>query len=318
MILLLHKVSPTVAAAADADPMIPTFIFPKVRPRQPQHNEVRMDREPDHHYCGPMDPLEHNRAAWNLLFEKGCEWTKPVDSQTIERARRGEWAVLLTPRRKVPRSWFGDLRGMNVLCLASGGGQQAPVLAAAGASVVSFDLSENQLAQDRMVAEREALSLQCIQGDMADLSVFGDAQFDLVFNPISTVFVPDVLPVWRESFRVLRPGGALLSGFMNPGFFLFDHKPLGGSEDLVVKYSLPYSELEPQHLCPSRREEIEGGGALEFSHSLETLLGGQLAAGFVITGFYEDWWSDEETPLNRFSPTSMATRSIRLESSPGT
>ena len=277
-----------------------------------------MDREPGHHYCGSMDHLEHNREAWNLLSEKGCEWTVPVSSQTIERARRGEWDVVLTPRRKVPKSWFGELERKRVLCLASGGGQQAPVLAAAGASVVSFDLSENQLAQDRMVAEREALSLQCIQGDMADLSVFDDAQFDLIFNPVSTVFVPDVLPVWRECSRVLRPGGCLLSGFMNPGFFLFDHEPLGGSEDLVVKYSLPYSELESQQLSPSRREEIEGGGALEFSHSLDTLLGGQLAAGFVIAGFYEDWWRDEETPLNRFSPTSMATRAIRLESSRGT
>lgn len=260
---------------------------------------------------GRLKVQEHNRVAWDRLSAEGCRWTIPVDSKTIERARRGDWEVVLTPSRAVPRSWFGDLRKKRVLCLASGGGQQAPILAAAGAMVVSFDLSEEQLAGDKAVADREGLSLQCIQGDMADLSVFEDARFDLVFNPISTVFVPDVAPVWKECHRVLRPGGILLSGFMNPSFFLFDHESSGESGLLVVKHCLPYSESDPERLTPARRRAIEGGEAMEFSHSLDALMGGQLAAGFHIIGFYEDWWEDEETSLNRFTPTSMAIRAVR-------
>jgi SAM-dependent methyltransferase len=73
-----------------------------------------------------------------------------------------------------------------------------------------------RLAQDRLVADREALTIESRQGDMAELSVFPDESFDLVFHPVSNVFVPDVKPVWREAYRVLRPGGTLLSGFMNP------------------------------------------------------------------------------------------------------
>jgi len=91
--------------------------------------------------------------------------------------------------------------------LASGGGQQVPILAAAGANVVSFDLSDAQLATDRMVAEREGLAIRFVRGDMADLSAFEDAGFDLIFHPASNVFVPDVCVVWRECFACCAPGG---------------------------------------------------------------------------------------------------------------
>ena len=255
-----------------------------------------------------MDVLSHNREAWDRQAREGCRWSSPVGPEAIEAAKRGVWEVYLTPNRPVPREWFGDLQGKRILCLASGGGQQAPILAAAGAHVTSFDLSDEQLARDRLLAEREGLPLECIQGDMADLSAFGDSRFDLVFNPISTVFVPDVRPVWRECSRVLGPGGSLLAGFMNPGFFLFEHESHDGSDPLSVRYGLPYSESEFENLSPARRKAVEGGEPMEFSHSLDALIGGQLVSGFVIVDFFEDWWSDDETPLNSFSPTSMATR----------
>ena len=170
-----------------------------------------------------MNVIEHNRAAWNRESADGGEWSRPVTPEVVAAARAGEWTVVLTPTKPVPAAWFGDLRGKDVLCLASGGGQQAPVLAAAGANVVSYDLSDEQLAKDRAVAEREGLALHCVRGDMSDLSALPSEAFDLVFHPVSNVFVPDVAPVWRECHRVLRPGGRLLAGMMNPCFFLFDH-----------------------------------------------------------------------------------------------
>lgn len=223
------------------------------------------------------------------------------------------WSVILTPRETVPASWFGDLCDKNVLCLASGGGQQAPILAAAGANVVSFDLSEEQLKKDHEVAERESLSLRCVRGDMADLSEFTAEQFDLIFHPVSNIFVPDVEVVWRECFRVLKSGGDLLSGFMNPSFFLFDHEEAERSGVLMVKFTLPYAE--PDSLDPDRKRRwIERCSAAQFSHSLESQIGGQIAAGFVIAGLYEDSWSDEATPLNRFSPVAIATKAAKVTS----
>src|SRR5204862_6104831 len=126
------------------------------------------------------------------------------------------WQVVLTPTRPVPREWFGDLDGAPVLGLASGGGQQVPILAAAGARVTVLATPPGQLARDREVAEREGLEIRTELGRMDDLSRFADGSFALVFHPASNVFAPDIRPVWRECVRVLRPGGRLLSGFANP------------------------------------------------------------------------------------------------------
>ncbi|GIV76742.1 MAG: hypothetical protein KatS3mg050_1136 [Litorilinea sp.] len=125
-----------------------------------------------------MDVRAYNRRAWDKAVERGSEWTVPVGPEVIAAARRGEWQIILTPTRPVPRHWFpADLRGCEILCLASGGGQQGPILAAAGASVTVLDNSPRQLAQDRRVARREGLSLRLVEGDMADLSPFPDASF---------------------------------------------------------------------------------------------------------------------------------------------
>ena len=200
-----------------------------------------------------MDHLEHNRRAWNRDSIAGERWSVPVSEDVIESARRGDWQVILTPDKPVPPDWFGALSGAQVLCLASSGGQQAPILAAAGANVVSFDLSEEQLARDMEVAMRDGLALRYVRGDMADLSAFRDAAFDLIFHPVSNVFVPDLQPVWRECHRVLRPGGALLAGFMNPAYFLFDHDEAERSGMLVAQHRLPYSEARCIGVAAVRR-----------------------------------------------------------------
>lgn len=258
-----------------------------------------------------MDIIEHNRRAWNRESTDGSAWSTPVGPEVIQAARDGVCNVILTPRKPVPSSWLGDLRGKDVLCLASGGGQQAPVLAAAGANVVSFDLSEEQLKKDLDVARRENLPLRCVRGDMADLSELPAEHFDLIFHPVSNLFVPDVTAVWRECSRVLKPQGVLLAGFMNPWFFLFDHDEAARTGVIAVKRRLPYAE--PDDLDTARyREWLDSGRAAEFSHSFEDQIGGQIAAGFVIAGLYEDRWSDDATPLNRYAPVALATRAVKL------
>ena len=255
-----------------------------------------------------MNVREHNRGVWDREVERGGEWSLPVGPEVIEAARQGRWSILLTETKPVPREWFpAEMRGVEVLCLASGGGQQGPVLAAAGARVTVFDNSPGQLACDRSVAEREGLEIRTVEGDMADLSAFAAESFDLVFHPVSNLFAPDVLPVWREAFRVLRPGGVLLAGFMNPAFYLFSYEE-GEEEELRVKYSLPYSDLESIS-GEARERRIAAGESLEFGHTLTAQIGGQLDAGFHITGFYED--RHREAPIARHMPTYIATRAFK-------
>ena len=257
-----------------------------------------------------VDVIEHNRAAWNRESAGGGEWSRPVTAEVVAAARAGAWSVVLTPTKPVPAAWFGDPRGKDVLCLASGGGQQAPVLAAAGATVVSYDLSEEQLAQDRAVAEREGLALHCVRGDMADLAVLPSKGFDLVFHPVSNVFVPDVMPVRRECHRVLRSGGRLLAGMLNPCFFLFDHDEAERGGALLATYPQPYAE--PDSLSgDALRRRRERGGPAEFGHSLEAQTGGQAAAGLAVVGLYEEPWTPEATPLARFFAGAFATLAVK-------
>jgi SAM-dependent methyltransferase len=234
-----------------------------------------------------FDAAAHNRSAWDREVGTGNEWTVPVSPDVIAAARAGTWSVVLIGYDPVPRDWFPDpLAGTDVLCLASGGGQQAPILAAAGATVTVLDNSPRQLAQDQLVADRDGLELTTVLGDMRDLSAFADASFDVVFNPVSNVFCPALAPVWLECYRVLRPGGELLTGFMNPDVFIFDADASENRDELVVRHALPYSDVT--HLSADERERLWGLDApVEYSHSLTDQIGGQLAAGFVITRFRE-------------------------------
>jgi SAM-dependent methyltransferase len=255
-----------------------------------------------------MDVVNHNKKSWDHYVESGNPWTLPVSPEKVERARGGKWQILLTPTKPVPEDWFPPLKGLDVLCLASGGGQQGPILAAGGARVTVFDNSPRQLDRDREVAAREGLSLTLVEGDMRDLSAFQDGSFDLVINPVSNCFAPTLAEVWQEAARVLRPRGEILAGFVNPVNYLFDgEKEKEGIFQIVHK--LPYSDLSS--ISDDERTRLYGEeSALEFGHSLEDQIGGQIRAGLVITGFYEDITPGEK--ISDYMPTFIATRARKL------
>jgi len=255
-----------------------------------------------------MNIEEYNSEAWDREVERGISWSLPVSAEAIEKARNGEWEIILTPQKAVPREWFGEIKDRDVLCLASGGGQQAPILAAAGARVTSFDNSAKQLAQDRFVAARDDLEIRLEKGDAADLSRFPDESFDLIFHPCANCFIPRLAPVWRECFRVLRRGGRMLVGFTKPEIFIFDRQAEENEGVLRVRHALPYSDTESIG-DEERAAIIASGRPLEFSHTLEEQIGGQIAAGFVITGFYEDYWGSEEIVFDKYLPAFVALRS---------
>lgn len=255
-----------------------------------------------------MDIRSFNRDAWDKQVEGGNPWTIPVSPKTIAAARRGEFSVLLTEQKPVPNNWIPPLKGLDVLCLACGGGQQAPIFAAAGANVTVLDNSPKQLECDRLVAKRDGLQLITVEGDMRDLSIFADEIFDFIFHPVSNFFCPDVLPVWREAYRVLRFDGTMAAGMVNPFFYIFDIAKMDENGTMEVKYSVPYSDAES--LPPEKLHEFkEKGIPLEFSHTLSDLIGGQCDAGFQIIGFYEDRHADSK--LSNYHPTYIATRAIK-------
>ncbi|NIF32057.1 class I SAM-dependent methyltransferase [Enterobacter sp. Cy-643] len=256
------------------------------------------------------DILAHNRAAWDALARQQCEWSQPVGSDIIAQARRSEWQIHLTPGR-LPASWLPNVQGKRILCLASAGGQQAPVLAAAGADVTVFDLSQEQLNKDRFVARRDNLTLTFAQGDMRDLSRFADESFDYIIHPISNQYVPDIRPVWRGCYRILAKGGKLISSFFNPVVFIGDRAAHYAEQGVIrPRFSLPYSDVDdltPEELAAKRAR----GEAVVFGHSLDEQIGGQLEAGFLLTGFYEDKQPNPRFLIDRFMPTFIATCAIK-------
>lgn len=249
-----------------------------------------------------------NSKTWDAWSKNGCEWTIPITHEEFVDARdHDRWGVYLTPCRYVPREWFGgELRRKKLLGLASGGGQQMPLFAARGAECTVFDYSDAQLEKERLTAAREGYQIQILKGDMTKPLPFFDCSFDIVFHPVSNCYIHEVEPVWRECFRVLKPGGRLIAGFDNGLNFLFDED---GTLPLIAKNKLPYNPLAmSDEEFEAQRDNLN---AIQFSHSLEEQLGGQLRAGFILRDLYEDRDREGCGHLREYTPQYMATLAIK-------
>ena len=237
--------------------------------------------------------------AWAL---DGWEWARPVSHEEYVKALNGEWKLYLTPTKAVPMEWFGDLKGKKVLGLASGGGQQGPLLTAAGASVTILDYSPEQIRREKLVAEREGYEISAVRADMTERLPFDDEAFDLIFHPVSNCYIEDVEHVWRECFRVLKKGGALLAGLDNGMNFVFDEE----TESRFANH-LPYNPLKDKKLFD---EAVKSGSGVQFSHGIEEQIDGQLRAGFMLTNVYSD--TNGRGNLHDYGVASFwATRAVK-------
>jgi len=255
-----------------------------------------------------MKLLEHNRIAWNNEVKKRNQWTIPISDEQIREAKKGLIKIVLTPFKNVPEEWMGNIVNKNVLCLASGGGQQGPILAAAGANVTVFDNSDKQLEQDDKAALNYNLNIKTIKGNMQNLSIFSDNYFDLIIHPVSNCFIDDVKPVWREAYRVLKKNGRLLSGFINPILYMLDWDKTDKTKKCVIENPIPYSDLKFLSNA-EKKEYIKDMTPFEFGHSLTDQIDGQIEAGFIISGFYEDKGKEL---LDEFTSTFIVTKAEKV------
>lgn len=231
----------------------------------------------------------------------GWVWGQPISHETYESALRGAWGVYLTPTKTVPKEWFGELKGKKVLGLASGGGQQIPIFTALGADCTVLDYSSKQCESEKLVAEREGYTVEILQADMTQRLPFEDESFDLIFHPVSNCYVEEVLPIFKECYRVLKKGGILLGGFDIGINYVFDEK------EETLTYALPFNPLKDKQIY---EDSIRKDWGIQFSHTIEEQIGGQLQAGFQLTHLYED--TNGVGNLHEHNiPSFIATRSIK-------
>lgn len=238
----------------------------------------------------PDDYLAHNQAAWDELASSGHVLARPAEDR-----------LFANPLRCVDGpGWLGkSIRGWNVLCLASGGGRQGPLYAAAGARVTVVDISPGMLQLDRAVAAERKLDLETVQTSMNDLHMFLTGMFDLVIHPVSTCYVPEIGSVYGEVARVLRPGGLYISQHKQPTSLQASLKADGAGYAITEKYyrrdSLPVFD---------GKSPLRETGAREFIHRWEELIGLMCRAGFVIEDLVEPMHAKRDA-----TPGSLGHRS---------
>jgi SAM-dependent methyltransferase len=234
---------------------------------------------------------EHNRRVWDGRVRHRLAHTRPASERDFE-----------NPLSIVDaRGWMGDsVRGQRILCLAAGGGLQSALLAAAEADVTVVDISPAMLAQDREIAAARGLKIRIIEGSMDDLSMLQQAYFDIVVQPVSTCYVPDVVKVYQAVARVTVPGGLYLSQHKQP--VSLQASALPGPHGYTINTAYRRSGPLPLMIGHSAHRERD---AAEFIHRWEDLMGGLCRSGFVIEDLQEPDYADPIAPPGAFGHRSQ-------------
>ena len=226
------------------------------------------------------DIAEGARQDWNRLAERGHVYTRPWLEITEERLGQyvsGETEGLEPEFNYIyPPAILHDVQGKRVLCLGAGGGRQSAVFGLLGAEVTVVDISESTLAGDVRAAEHYGYTVDAVQADMRDLSMFARGFFDRVYHEISLPFVPDVRVVYREVARVLRAGGPYRVGHVHPATYRVEWGSWDGDG---YRIACPYLGGRIAESDPA---------APEFRHLLSDIFNGLVESGLAIEGVFED------------------------------
>lgn len=252
--------------------------------------------------------IQFNKDAWDNRVKNKNRYTLPMSHETFIQQLEQPLSVALTIGKSVPIEWFEKTKGKKILGLACGGGQQSAVFASHGYDVTIMDFSQEQLDNDVLVAKRENFKITTVQSDMTQPFPFDDESFDIIFCPVSNVFIQDLTNLWNECYRILRPEGLLMVGYMNPWAYMFDMDEVWDHPEITLtpKFTIPFDSVS---LKEQGKIQIDSQYGYEFSHTLETQIGGQLRAGFAMIDFYES--NDTSSRLSQYNSLYLANLSIK-------
>ncbi len=253
-----------------------------------------------------------NRATFAREKREGKPWTIPwldLDRAAYQACREGRAVALPEPFGSDPvdRVMMHGVKGKRVLCLAGGGGQQSAVFSLLGAQVTVFDLTPEQLEGDAQAAAYYCCPVTMIQGDMRDLSCLPAGHFERVYQPISTIFVPDLKEVYAGVWRVLKPGGLYSSDYGFPLLYLANHIEWDG-QGYCLQVSNPYRRGTVLENEAGELSLSQGSFIGEFHHLLSDILNGLIETGFTLRGVWENPRPGSTQNLDELEPGSEAHR----------
>ena len=227
----------------------------------------------------PKTPThDHNRRAWDARVRSGKTFARSIDDEQFKEALANV-----------------DLRGQKLLCLAAGGGRQSVIYAASGAEVTVVDISGAMLELDREAATARGFNIRTVEASMDHLPMLRDGEFDIVMQPVSTCYVPDIRPVYREVAGITRHGGIYISQHKQPASLQADIRPSSRGYELIEPY---YRRGPLPGVAGSRlREE----GTLEFLHRWEELIGELCRSGFMVEDLIEPPHADRDAATGTFA-----------------
>lgn len=244
--------------------------------------------------------LNQNQKEWDDNVNEGDQYTKPWLHLTDDMAKKfanAEISGFHEPYgeidnplwKKIHRSIYANISGKRVLCLASGGGQQSALFSLLGAQVTVVDLSAGQLRGDIEASKFYGYKVETIQASMTDLSALAQNSFDLVFQPISICFVPDVQTVYREVYRITKPGGKYLVSHINPSTYptCFEND-IDGFDGVGYRIASPYLGGAIRYDANGKENMTEGQLSGEFRHLFIDMFCNLTESGFKIQYVWED------------------------------
>ncbi|MFY9256718.1 MAG: class I SAM-dependent methyltransferase [Fuerstiella sp.] len=232
-----------------------------------------------------MDYQKVNRNTWNRMADAGSLFARTASDEDCR-----------TPLKVLDgRGWLPDsVKDLDVLCLASGGGWQSILYAVAGANVTVIDISDSMLHLDLQEAQRRGVKVKAIQGSMDDLRMLSDASFDIVHQPVSSCYIPDLCPMYAEIARVLRDNGTYISQHKQPVSLQISHR--NERHQFVIGVEYYHKGPLPQQIDTSYRE----AGTTEYLHRLEDLIGGLCRSNMVLEDLREPLRADYKANVTRY------------------
>jgi len=192
---------------------------------------------------------------------------------------------------------LGDVEGKRAIELGCGGAQFGLALAERGATVTGVDISEEQLAFARDLADDRGTEIELVESSVTDMPTIEDGAYDLAFSAWAFQWVEDLESCFGEAFRVLADGGRFVFSVDHPYYRILDPE--------TGEFAASYFDDAP------RREYVEEYDAemVIYRRKVSEVVNGLIDAGFAIEELREPGYADPdeyESAFGSLDPELMA------------